>query len=282
MNPPFVRWVHNRHPAQPSEFELSEAFWAEAALLAAARLQSNEGRRHQRRDRQAENARVDLMGAGSEILLYRALQRYALRVKAWAVGNQLTPEQGRQQKDVAGQGLDYMRRHLFVLEGGASAAAADLILPCEDGDWAMDAKSFDFSPNKSRFAINEEKHLRLAPLNPDYFCLLCPPLSKRALVAVVPYSEVESWETRTLGKRHPPDPAKIIPIDRFTLSFLQRPFNVCADMTEGKHDPRSVRSRAGSDGEVKQRISETAPLISELLEQNATALDDALQAILRF
>lgn len=71
----FVTWIMDLQLQRGTKpFCLSAEFWARAALLAAARVISNDGVRAVRADRGEDNGKVDLMGAASELCLLALLR----------------------------------------------------------------------------------------------------------------------------------------------------------------------------------------------------------------
>ncbi|WP_157656098.1 hypothetical protein [Burkholderia ubonensis] len=256
----FSHWVSSRPEAHPTLYQLSEDFWAEAALLGAARLQSNDGRRDDRRDRAEHNAQIDLMGSASEVLLFRMLWRFG----EWLKKNETQSSHAEEQRSAVRSGLMYMRRSMFVQGGGGMAQGADFLSMTSGHIWAIDAKSYDFSPNKRLFAINQQKHRELAEENPDYFCLLCPPLAKIAYVTMVPYKNVDEWETRILRPTNP-DPAKVCDLNEFMLRFLERTLVQCREeVSIRRHLPQEILVRTEPNMPAWQRVMQYAPAIGEL------------------
>ncbi|WP_124590600.1 hypothetical protein [Burkholderia cepacia] len=280
--PLFYTWLSERPTRNPRLYGLTLHFWAEAALLGAARLGSNNSRRAHDRDRGDENARVDLMGGAAEVLLYRMLSQFETEVEAWAAARGgVSTILAAQEKSAVSDGLEYMRQHMYVDSGGQDVKGADFIHEGPGGRWAIDAKSFDFAPNKQRFAINDKKHGQLAPLTPGYFCMLCPPLATRAYVVVVPYRFVDSWGTKVLRASNP-DPARVLPINVFTGAFLGVDRSFCEQaITRDLHPVQNVLESAAAGGPGAERIAESSPRIGMLMEQDATALDDGVRLLLR-
>ncbi|MBN3534230.1 hypothetical protein JYB32_33330 [Burkholderia cenocepacia] len=281
--PLFYTWLSERPGRIRRLCGLTPHFWAEAALLGAARLRSNNTRRAHERDRGNENARVDLMGGASEVLLYRMLLQFETDVEQWArIRGGISATVASQVRSSVSDGLRYMRQHMYVESGGHDVKGADFMHEGVCGRWAVDAKSFDFAQNKRRFAINDKKHRQLATLVPEYFCMLCPPLAKRAFVVVVPYHFVDSWETEIL-RRTNPDPARVLPIDIFTSAFLGRTRASCEQaIASDRYPTQDILASAASGGLGVERISESSPLIGKSIEKNSTALDDYVAQLLRY
>lgn len=280
--PLFYTWLSERPDGQPWHHKLSVDFWAEAALLGAARLRSNDPHRDNRRDRGTGNARVDLMGGASEVLLYRMLSRFEARVETWASAKiNIPPTRAVEERAVTSAGLEYMRQHMYVDSGGQNVHGADFVGQRSHGMWAIDAKSFDFSPNKRLFAINDQKHGELAETQPDYFCLLCPPFAKCAFVAIVPYHAVSNWQTRILRPENP-DPARILPINTFTREFAGGNTRTsCEQATDDYYQADEILSSAAAGGSGQERIAESAPPIGDLLKQDGASLDRYVRLLLR-
>jgi hypothetical protein len=256
--------------ARRGTLRVGARFWASSVWLAAARLHSNEGRRSARRDRQQENLRVDLMGAASELLLYRTVERF--------VGAH-SDESGwsTQSVQVAQHALGKMEGHLFVPEGGEAAIGADLVFGSADLPHAIDAKSFDFGARKKYFAINKQKHVSLGDTRPHYFCMICPPFARSVLVCLVPYADVEVWETKSLGGRVPPDPAVVSPIDEFMCKYLGQTFNTCREFTTSRFRRKQVELVLG---EARDLIVSLAANIAPILDNNSSALQTMVDQML--
>jgi hypothetical protein len=278
----FLEWIGRRFSGSSAKVTLSDSFWAEAVLLGAARLKSNKNR-DRKRDRQNQNPRVDLMGAASEVLLYRTLNRFVTDLEAGNADAELplTEAERDQTRITALRGIDYMRKHLFIAGGGGSVEGADLVLGDGSASWSVDAKSYDCAPNKRFFAINAEKHRELGELRPQYFCMLCPPYAARAFVAVVPYAHVEQWPIRPLGDRTPPDPARVDPIGKFTRTFLGLSWTADTSNILGLHDSALVGDLVSVGAEGALRISESAPPVGAMLKADPTVLDKEAQVLLR-
>ncbi len=256
----FSNWVSGRPEAHPKLYQLTEDFWAEAALLGAARLQSNDGRRDDRRDREEHNAQIDLMGSASEVLLFRMLWRFG----EWLAEKENKENQAEEYGKAVRSGLMYMRRSMFVHGGGGMAQGSDFLSTLSGRVWAIDAKSYDFSPNKRLFAINRQKHTELREEKPVYFCLLCPPLAAMAYVAIVPYGSVDGWETKVLRPKNP-DPAQICDLNEFMLQYLERTLVQCRDeVSILRYSSGEILRRTEERMPAWQRIMQYAPAIGEL------------------
>src|SRR6185312_1756508 len=95
-------------------------------------------------------------------------------------------------------------------EGGASSSSGIYV------------KSFDCQGNKTRFAINDQKHCELKRYNCiGYVGVICPPFARRAyLTKIIPYSAVETWTVGLL--REDGSPSRNFPI-RKTLELYGDP-----------------------------------------------------------
>jgi len=177
------------------------ALWAWAAMLGEARTLSNDGRRGVRADRGAGNRDVDLLGAFSELLLL-----------GWA--SRLYPPLV----------IAEMAAHLYHPQGGREVKGADLRLPNSATGLivGVDAKSFDCSPRKRYFAINDAKHRALGGGCDHYFCVLAAPYGTQAAVArLVPYVEVEDWSV--VGLRPGGTPSRNLEIGVFLRRYFSQP-----------------------------------------------------------
>jgi hypothetical protein len=137
-----------------------------------ARTASNDRSRHRRSDGGDYNDRVDLLGSLGEIFLLKtALKTF------------------RSEELVV-----YMRKHLYCKEGGRGVKGPDVRFRDEGTSQLheIDIKTFDCSPSKKFFAINNNKHISLAGQCSAYFCIITPPFGRRMAVSgLVPYTDVE-------------------------------------------------------------------------------------------
>ena len=156
--------------------EIPPRLWAYAALVGEARQKSNEGRSRANRDRgHKQNHLGHLQGAFCELFVYYLLRR----------------------SGDGADGIEHLREHLFNPEGGSREAGADLVFLDGSG---LDVKSFDCAYYKRYFAINAEKHEKLRGKVDAYFCVMVPPLGRRAYVTKpVPYLDVEESDKNSLG-----------------------------------------------------------------------------------
>lgn len=254
---------------------LNEHLWGAAALLATARLKSNDGRRATNRDRQSEGPVVDLMGAASDLLLYRDLLDLARQIKAGS-----TPQRDTQLEVVAAS-LQHMQNTLYFAEGGGRADGADLVLAEGDLARCFDAKSFDFAPRKRYFAINDKKHEALRSLRPMYSCMLSVPFAKKALRCVVSYEEVDAWERRQLGSRQPPDPARVMPIETFLKKHFGQQLTVCRETVSARHSAGDLARSTSIGGIARDGLKCRVPALGEMLESTSADFESLLNEILQ-
>ncbi|MCS0116539.1 hypothetical protein NDJ00_20430 [Vibrio parahaemolyticus] len=176
--------------------KISAEQWALAALIGEARRRSNEHRRNASRDRgRDKNILNDLMGSIGELVAIKWFSQYLSKNEKI---NSL--------------------QNMFSLGGGSKHSYADLYLDNHPGQLSVDVKTFDCSPNKRFFAINQKKHMKLLGHCDGYACLLLPRLSHQAVfIPFVPYNDVSKWELRSLGGYG--DPSYNIPISKFIKMY---------------------------------------------------------------
>ena len=133
--------------------------WAWSRFLGQARTSSNDDRRASRSDRRRFNTQVDLLGALGELFLLRAAEATK-----------------RSEEAVA-----YMRDHLYREEGGGGVEGPDIRFLDHDTNETqeLDVKTFDCSPNKKYFAINDNKHRQLGGQRSYYICVVAPRFGSR-------------------------------------------------------------------------------------------------------
>ncbi|MGM9484913.1 hypothetical protein ACS5PN_27225 [Roseateles sp. NT4] len=249
---------------------MSADFWSASALLGAARVVSNRDREAKRDRGEEGNPRADLFGAASELLHYRMIS---------AFGSCQTPESSA-VRQAATDGLAYMRDHLFVRGGGAGAGsdAPDFFTLDGGADGSIDAKSFDFMEKKAFFAINESKHNGLGRHRSQYFCMLCPPFASEAVVALVPYDEVDGWETNALGGD---DPAKVLKIGSFVRQFIAADIRMTSLASPTPPHPReAVLASMSHAGLGRKMIGKVAGEALSYLQENGETGDQALNDVL--
>ncbi len=182
--------------------DVEPRLWAWATLLGAARTASNDNKRHRRSDRGNFNSRVDLLGALGELFLLTA---------ATAASNN--------EPAVA-----YMRDHLYRERGGRGVKGPDIRFTDEVTGilHEIDVKTFDCSPNKKFFAINDNKHRSLAGQCSAYFCIVAPPFGRRAAIArLVPYADVDRWPAVNL--RWNGSPSRNCALQEFLERYFSSP-----------------------------------------------------------
>lgn len=181
---------------------LTPRSWAWATLLGKARTESNNSSRHRASDRGQQNSQVDLLGSLGELFL---LARCG-------------------DAEGGGQAVDFMRDHLFNSAGGRGVDGPDLQFTCSSTNvqFEVDVKTFDCSPYKRLFAINDQKHRSLEGRCDGYFCVITPPLGRSmAISKLVPYEDVERWSVAALGRYG--SPSRNCPLDAFLRRYFSRP-----------------------------------------------------------
>ena len=215
--------------------EIPPRVWAYAQLVGEARRQSNEVKQAKRHNRgRAKNYLGHVQGAFCELFLL------GLLVKSC--------------DSASSEPVSYLRRHMFNPGGGTGAADADLAWDESPlgARFGLDVKSFDCAPNKRFFAINAEKHDKLAGRASYYYCALAPPLAKRIYVSqLVPHSEVDSWPVGQLGRYG--DPSRQIPIGDFLRQWCP-----------SAPDPRDLASDTRSEDEISE-LAATADIRDRML-----------------
>jgi hypothetical protein len=209
-----------------------------AALLAAARVASNNGRRILASDRAADNGNIDLMGAASELLLYQCLERFKGEIEEGQIQFGSIDE----SSGLCASGLSYMQANLFVPGGGSKAAGSDLVF-AENGE-AIDAKSFNCSPKNKYFAINADKHESLRKERPHYFCLIVRPFGRSGYYGTVAYDVVDSWTVKELRAGKPW--ARVFPIDPFCLQILGQDYSALKRRVQPVFCPPDAMDVVGS------------------------------------
>ena len=176
--------------------------WAWARLLGQARTSSNDGKRSPTSDRGGSNPQVDLVGALAELFLLETTLR--------------APN--------SNEAVEYMRHHLFNSDGGRGVVGPDMRYfdHITSQKYELDAKTFDCSPNKRFFAINNGKHGSLLGQCSHYLCVVTPPLGRRMAVArLIPYADVDRWQLKQL--RPDGSPSRNLPIGEFLNTYFTEP-----------------------------------------------------------
>ena len=175
---------------------LSADQWAFALLLGRARERSNTLRLRTADRGSRGNLEVDLHGALGELILYGMVLKQPESEAAAA----------------------YMRRHLYVAGGGAGVIGPDLLFEEEGKPVGVDVKTFDCSTRKRYFAINNDKHLKLAGSCAGYMGLICARFSSIAFITrLIPYDDVSSWKCEAL--RWNGSASRNLPIDEAILRY---------------------------------------------------------------
>ena len=180
---------------------LEARHWAWARLLGDARTASNDDQRAARSDRGSFNAQVDLLGALGELFLLR----------------------GALAAECSEQAVSYMRDHLYREQGGRGVEGPDICFVdhVTNETYELDVKTFDCSPNKRVFAINDNKHRQLRGQCSAYLCVIAPRFGYRMAIArPVPYAEVEEWSIWCL--RRGGSASRNLPIGNFLDAYFSR------------------------------------------------------------
>lgn len=223
-------------PVVSRPIRLDPKVWAQAALLAAGRLLSNHDRRDETSSRD-DNEGVDLLGSAAELLLFSFVQHFGREFDRTAEGETSSVFPGLSRTTLS-SGLSYMANAMYVKGGGRGLDGADLCFGVDGGPDAIDAKSYDFAPNHSRFAINANKHRKLGAQRPTYFCLLTPRLGQKGYVALVPYEDVDGWEIEELLARKPE--ARCLPMVDFGPRYLGLSFQALRRDQPHAYDVQAV------------------------------------------
>lgn len=141
----------------------------------------------------------------------------------------------------------------------------------------IDAKSFNMSPRNKYFAINNNKHLQLTRVRPDYFCMISLPLGNGVQFCIVPHADVDGWEVKELirGKA----PARITDIKAFTESRLGTEYSVLTSRLSQCFAREQVKHDALENAEVLARLQQDSPnlcravpILTSELRASVTAL----------
>ena len=217
--------MSSREPTQWSSWR--RAIGRGRAFLGEARTASNDNRRAARSDRGQFNTQVDLLGALGELFVLRAAQ-------------------AAERSEVA---VAYMRDHLYREQGGRGVEGPDIrfVDHVTNETHELDVKTFDCMPNKSFFAINDNKHGMLRGQCSEYLCVITPRFGRRMAVArLVPYADVEKWSVGHL--RHGGSASRNLPIESFLESYFTRP-------------PRLEELRGATFSEVEIRQACKDPIV---------------------
>lgn len=215
---------------------LEPRHWAWAQLLGAARTASNDQRRADRSDRGEFNAQVDLLGALGELFVLRCAMNATKSEDA----------------------VEYMRNHLYNDQGGGSVDGPDIEFTDEATarQQGLDVKTFDCSPNKRYFAINDNKHRLLRGRCSHYLCVITPRFGRRMAVArLVPWSTVDGWPAEQL--RCGGSASRNSKIGRFLCDHFTDPPSL--DGLRGDVYPREMIDRACADPDVRGEFQELVP-----------------------
>ena len=215
-------------------------YWAWARFLGEARTASNDDRRASCSDRGRFNTQVDLLGALGELFLLRAAQAAK-----------------RSEEAVA-----YMRDHLYREEGGGGVEGPDIRFLDHDTNeiQELDVKTFDCSPNKKYFAINDNKHRQLGGQCSYYLCVVAPRFGSRMAVArLVPYAEVQEWPVKKL--RSGGSASRNFPIESFLKAYFTKP-PLLEELRGATFSEAEVR-QACKDPVVRAEFAELVPNLME-------------------
>jgi hypothetical protein len=204
--------------------DLSAENWAAALLLGKARERSNVLRRPSSHRGARGNRVVDLQGALGELTLFGVVL-------------------GEPDSESA---AEYMRSQLFVAGGGAAVQGPDLLFDDDGRDVDIDVKTFDCGTQKRVFAINDDKHAKLAGSCLGYVGLICASFSTLGcLTRLIPYEEVSTWERRTL--RPGGSPSRNLLIGAALQQYGVESFSI-GQSRESLHDEAVVRELALARG----------------------------------
>lgn len=224
--------------------DLSAENWAAALLLGKARERSNVLRRPSSHRGARGNRDVDLHGALGELTLFGMVLREPDSESA----------------------AEYMRSQLFMAGGGAAVSGPDLLFDDDGGAVGIDVKTFDCGTQKRVFAINDDKHAKLAGNCLGYVGLICASFSTLAcLTRLIPYEEVLRWERRTL--RPGGSPSRNLFIGAALQQYGVESFSI-ERSRESLHDEAVVRELALARGEgtVADRLAHYLPQVEPYLE----------------
>ena len=216
--------------------KLEARHWAWARFLGEARTASNDARRAARSDRGKFNTQVDLVGALGELFLLRAARAAK-----------------RSEEAVA-----YMRDHLYREQGGKGVEGPDIrfVDHVTNETQELDVKTFDCMPNKSFFAINDNKHGMLRGQCSGYLCVITPRFGCRIAVArLVPYAEVEKWCVKRL--RHGGSESRNLSIECFLEAYFTNP-PVLKKLRKATFSEAKVH-QAYEDPSVRAEFAELVP-----------------------
>lgn len=181
---------------------LSTTQWAFAWLLGEARRRSNRARARTSDRGASGNEAVDLNGALGELLLFGMMRE---------LGDS--------------DAVEHSRRQLYIADGGRAASGPDVSFTELGRHIGIDVKTFDCSPNKRFFAINDNKHEQLRNQCIGYIGLVCPAFAASAcLTRVIPYSDVSRWERRIL--RANGTASRNLPIEELMRLYCSEPYDI--------------------------------------------------------
>ena len=223
---------------------ITPEIWAYSALIGEARRRSNDNKRNKNRDRgYQKNIHNDLIGTAGELL---ALKYFGCSMSE--------------------KSKSMFLHDLIKTEGGAVMKGVDVIfdnIPGNIKDLRLDIKTFDCEPNKRFFAINSKKHDKLKNNCEGYLCFLIPRLGRYAAVAnYVNYSDVNSWEEKSLGSYG--DPSKNINILSFQNSYFGNS-NVSKDLKNKEPYKDEDIHILIKDGDFRSKFKLFAPNVSKIL-----------------
>lgn len=188
--------------------DVPPSLWACAEIIAKARKKSNESTRLSRQDRGSlKNFKGDLAGSFGELMVYNQALKTKSRVS-----------------------VRHMRKNMFDPRGGGRKKSVDLVLPDNS---RVDVKTFDCDPRKRYFAINVKGHQKLKDFVDYYYGVLSPLYGKSALLTdMIPYHDVVSWPTISLGKYG--DPSYVLDLEELCSKYAGAVYHqLCLDKHTG-------------------------------------------------
>ena len=215
---------------------LEARHWAWARFLGEARTASNDQRRARRSDRGAFNTQVDLLGALGELFLLRCAMK----------------------AETCDEAVAYMRDHLYNEQGGGEVEGPDIEFVDDDTRELrqLNVKTFDCSPNKRFFAINDNKHRLLRGRCSHYLCVVTPRFDQRMAVSrLVPWSTVDGWRVWSLGSYG--SASRNFSIQEFLRAHFSKPPNL-EELRCDVH-PGEMIDHAANDRAVREHFEELFP-----------------------
>jgi hypothetical protein len=220
---------------------LSPEIWAKALLLGKLRTTTNSSRAVAADRGAAGNTAVDLHGAIGELVLLHLVVRLGGTAEALQ-----------------------MASHMFSPEGGQAVVGPDLLVSTPEGVVGIDAKTFDCAPNKRFFAINDSKHRSLQSACGWYFALLSPSFGQFAeLTRLVPFEDVETWETASLRSGPQGSASRNLPIGDFLTRYSRRQIDL-RKVSRHRHDA-DVVGKLSTAASVRDDFVQLLPAAKEFI-----------------